>query len=119
MDNECMLHAGCVGTQEPDAGCAQVIGQQDATASADAGQEGGARCEPTEPSEHRAEAPNPPQTLREFERALRSFGYTRMQAEHIGRKGFAGLHAEAPAPEPAIPDSLHQALERLVQAMKA
>ena len=118
MDNETMLHAGCVGTQEQVAGCGQALGKRVTTAPASAVDEGDARGAPTEASEQRTEQPNPPQTLREFERALRSLGYTRVQAEHIGRRGFAGIHAPN-ATEQAEPDQLHQALQKLVQAMKA
>lgn len=117
MDNEDLPHAGCVGTQEHDAGCGRAIGQQGVTVQAEASQEGDARCAPPEPSGHLTEARTPPLTLREFERALRSLGYTRMQAEHIGRKGFTGLRAEDPEPS-ADSTQLHAALEGLVQALK-
>lgn len=43
----------------------------------------------------------PPQTMREFERALRTLGFTRLQAQHIAVKGFQGVTAAAaPEPEP-------------------
>ena len=62
----------------------------------------------------------PPQTMREFERALRALGFTRLQAQHIAAKGFAGVTAAAaPEPEPA-PDmtSLMAALQRRASALK-
>lgn len=64
----------------------------------------------------------PPQSLREFERALRGLGFTRLQAERIARKGFDGATATAaPAPEPEpAPDtqSLVAALQRRAAALK-
>lgn len=118
MDNEPMSHAGCVGTQELVAGRGKELGQRAAPTLAVAVEEGGARCALAMASEHRAETPNPPQTLREFERAMRSLGYTRAQAEHIGRRGFAGIHAPDAGQE-AEPDQLRHALQKLAQAMKA
>jgi hypothetical protein len=58
--------------------------------------------------------------MREFERALRGLGFSRLQAEHIARKGFNGATAAAePIPEPAPPDNVRHAIERLARAMKA
>lgn len=113
-----MSHAGCVDAQELVAGCGEELGQRVATSPAAAVEDGGARCAPADASEHRNEAPNPPQTLREFERAMRSLGYTRAQAEHIGRRGFAGIRAPDEADQ-AGPDHLREALQKLAQAMKA
>jgi hypothetical protein len=63
----------------------------------------------------------PPQTMREFERALRGLGFTRLQAEHIARKGFRGVTAlDAAAPEPERDldlTSLAEALERRGRAL--
>ncbi len=118
MDNEDMLHAGCVGTQELVAGCDRELGQQVIAAPVAAADEGDARGVPTKASECQAESLRPPQTLREFERALRALGYTRAQAEHISRRGFSGIKSQN-APEPAESDQLHLALQKLVHAMKA
>jgi hypothetical protein len=131
MENEYKPHAGCVGEQSQEqhgAGCAGAIGQL-ASSNARDGDAGGTGCAPSEPAMTTSETPNPPHTLREFERALRFLGYSRLQAEHISRKGFAGFHAEqqppepepAPAPEPAAaaPDQLRQALQRLALTLKA
>lgn len=63
----------------------------------------------------------PPQTMREFERALRTLGYTRLQAERIAAKGFAGVTATAaPEPEPASDDmqALMAALQRRARAFE-
>jgi hypothetical protein len=70
----------------------------------------------------------PPQSLREFERALRGMGFTRLQATHIARHGFAPgtaapdeATAEPPAPAPADDTStraLAAALERLRASLK-
>lgn len=124
MENENQPHAGCVGTQEPSAGCAEAIGP---LASSDAlgSEAGGTGCAPGQLATTTSETPNPPQTLREFERALRFLGYSRLQAEHIGRKGFSGLQGHqqdalpTPGPEASQPDQLRQALERLALSLKA
>lgn len=64
----------------------------------------------------------PPQSLREFERALRGLGFTRLQAEHIARKGFEGATATAATPEPepkANPlNELRELLKRRVAELK-
>jgi len=72
--------------------------------------------------EESARKATPPQTVRQFEAALRTLGYTRLQAEHIARKGFEGATATAaPTPEPE-PDtdmqSLMAALQRRAMALK-
>lgn len=64
----------------------------------------------------------PPQSIREFERALRGLGFTRLQAKHIARQGFSGATAAAaPVSEPE-PDtdmqSLMAALQRRARALK-
>lgn len=124
MENEDQPHVGCVGTQERSAGCADAIGQL-AGSEALGSKAGGTGCAPGQLSTSTSEMPNPPQTLREFERALRFLGYSRLQAEHIGRKGFAGLHGHqqdalpTPGPETSQPDQLRQALERLALSLKA
>jgi len=65
----------------------------------------------------------PPQTKREFERALRGLGFSRLQAEHIARQGFSGATAgAAPPPEPepkASPlNELRELLRRRVAELK-
>jgi hypothetical protein len=64
----------------------------------------------------------PPQSLREFERALRGLGFSRLQAEHIAARGWKG--AQATEPEPELPQasddmqSLMAALQRRATALK-
>lgn len=65
----------------------------------------------------------PPQTMREFERAMRTLGYTRLQAEHIARSGFQGVTANTPAapepePDPTEMQALKAALERRARAFE-
>lgn len=60
--------------------------------------------------------PTPPQTLREFEHALRGLGYSARKATAIARNGF-----KASAPEPDEGIELHElraALERRGAALK-
>lgn len=48
-----------------------------------------------------ADKPQPPQTLREFEHALRTLGFSQRQAAAIARNGFKfDVAAETPQPEP-------------------
>lgn len=53
-------------------------------------------------------APTPPQTLREFETALRGLGFSRKQAATIARNGFA----EKPAPQTDELQTLYAALQQ-------
>ena len=115
--------AGCVADPEhTGAGCVGQTGEEsqaDAPPAAEGECAGRAAPAPMEASEAQA---TPPQSLREFERALRGLGFTRLQAEHIARRGFSGATATAaptPQPEPE-PDmqSLMAALERRAAALK-
>lgn len=112
-------HAGCVADpEETSAGCAGLTGEEsqaDAPLQADGESTGSAAPVAADASETRA---TPPQTMREFERALRGLGFSRLQAEHIARKGFHTAPAE-PSPEPVTSEQLRQAIERLARAMKA
>lgn len=115
VDNSDVLHAGCGGTPEALAGCDQAEGnaEHDAqTARTDEATGRGAPGEPVDASATRT----PPATLRDFERALRALGYSRLQAEHIARRGFSGA-AEPPAAPPET-ERLRAAAERLTRALK-
>lgn len=119
MDNDDEPHAGCVGTQDAAAGCGQVLGEG-GPASTQQPAEGDStgRAEPSTDQQVVTLA-RPPQTVREFERALRDIGYSRTQAQAIARKGFSGATAAAePEPAPSEPDHLRAALQRLAQTLK-
>jgi len=63
----------------------------------------------------------PPQTLREFERALRRLGFTRQQATSIARHGFAGAGRDdgsPPAETPGESTRLRAATDRLTRLLK-
>ena len=75
---------------------------------------------PAAVNESEAQA-QPPQTVREFERALRGLGFTRPQAMNIARRGFGAVTANAalePEPEPEHIEQLRNAMERLAQSLK-
>lgn len=101
-ESDLSVHAGCVaGPEQAGAGCVGQTGDESQAAAPPpaAGESAGcAAPAPVEASEPKA---TPPQSLRELERALRGLGYTRLQAEHIARRGFQGVTANTPAaPEP-------------------
>ncbi len=115
-------NAGCVaGPEQVSAGCAIGTGEEshaDAPLQA-AGDRAGCPA-PTQADDTEAQA-TPPQSLREFERALRGLGFTRLQATHIARQGFSGATASAaPDPEPKTAESelLRHAMERLARTLK-
>lgn len=116
-------HAGSVvDPEQAGAGCVGLTGdesQADAPSAAAGDRAGCAAPAPMEASEARA---TPPQSLREFERALRGLGFTRLQAEHIARRGFEGATASAaPPPEPEPDTDMHTlmaALQRRAAALK-
>lgn len=119
MDTHDQPHAGCVGTQDTDAGCVQDLGeagQANAQPPANCSSTG---CAATATGSEDATPARPPQTLREFERAMRALGFTRPQAEAIARKGFSGATAPGAAdPEPDDSDELRAALQRLARTLK-
>lgn len=118
----------------PSAGCADDPDQASAGCVAPAGDEGqaaapppaegdSAGCAAPTPVDASDQKATPPQTLREFERALRGLGFTRLQAQHIARQGFKGATATtpaAPAPEPESDDmqALVAALQRRARALE-
>ena len=118
-DNHDQPHAGRVGAQDTDAGCVLGLGETGpANAPPPADGDSAGSASPTTDAKDATPA-KPPQTVREFERALRGIGFTRPQAEAIARKGFIGAIAAAePEPTPAEPDHLRAALQRLAHAMK-
>lgn len=123
LESNLSVHAGCVaGPDQGHAGCDGPTGEEsqaDAPPPAAGDSAGCAAPAPVEASDRRA---TPPQTTREFERALRGLGYTRLQAQHIARQGFSGATANTPAapepePEPNM-QSLVAALQRRARAFE-
>ena len=120
-DNHSQPHAGCVGTQDTDAGCVQGLGET-GQASAPPPADGDSAGSASPATDSKGPTPaKPPQTVREFEHALRALGFSRPQAQAIARKGFSGATAIAepePEPAPSEPDQLRTALQRLAQTLK-
>lgn len=121
-DNERALHAGCVGAPvETDAGCGRSAGEEGQRADPPptaAGDVAGCEAQATAGADGK-QATTPPNTLREFERALRGLGFTRLQAASIARRGFSGASAPEPVtPEPDDSERLRQSLERLARTLK-
>lgn len=118
-DNQTMPHAGCVGNQAQDAGCIQPHGVTGQASEQPPASEDSAGRAPTAADAPKSAKAEPPQTLREFERALRALGYTRLQAQSIGKHGFGAAFAAAhDEPEPADDTQLLSALEALNQSLK-
>lgn len=120
IDNQHQPHAGCVGTQDTDAGRVPDLGtagRVNADAPIGCSSTG---CAATATDGNTDATPaTPPQTLREFERAMRALGFTRPQAEAIARKGFSGAAAtSAQQPEPDESDNLRAALQQLARTLK-
>lgn len=71
--------------------------------------------QPTEDSQPTA-AVSKPQTIREFETALRDLGYSRAEAKSIANNGFKGFNADDSESEQL--DQLTGALRNLTQTFK-
>ena len=112
---------GCADDLEPAAGCVQVPSEgQPGDLPAEAVDS--TECASTKAADVEPDRPQPPRTLRAFERALRDLGWSQRQAAAIAREGFKGATAHetaAPEPEPD-PDmtSLMAALQRRAEATK-
>ena len=105
---------GCADDPEHGrAGCDGPTGEESQAAAPPPAEGESAGCAAPAPMDASSAQATPPQTMREFERALRTLGFTRLQAQHIAAKGFAGVTATA-APEPE-PDSDMQALAAALQ----
>jgi hypothetical protein len=113
--------AGCAGEPDDAAGCGQVVSELSLTDSGVAAGSSAGGAIADGPFDE-ATALVPPQTLREFERALRHLGFTRQQATSIARHGFAGtgrIDAGPPAAEtPAESDRLRAATDRITRLLK-
>ena len=121
--SEPVADAGCVATlDETAAGCAESLSEASQANALLRAASDGAGCAAPAPADESDATATPPQTVREFERALRGLGFTRPQATHIARHGFNTATApEAPAQEPAPDKSEHlqRAMQRLLRSMKA
>lgn len=117
--NDDAPHAGCVGAPEASAGCVEATGSRPAGADAPPDAPGSAGCAPDARADSSEPKATPPATVREFERALRTLGFTRQQAARIARQGFDGAQdAPADGPSPADLDKLNAAAERLLRILK-
>lgn len=114
-----LVHAGCVaGPVAEDAGCVQATrddGQAAVTPTAGPASGGAAAAPATDATGSKA---TPPQTVREFERALRGLGFTRLQAASIARQGFSGATATDAAAAPSESEQLSDALQRFASILK-
>ena len=123
LESTLSVHAGCVADPEHCyAGCDSPTGDESQAAAPPPAASECAGCAAPAPVEASDQRATPPQTMREFERALRTLGFSRLQAEHIARRGFSGATANTPAaPEPTPePDmqSLVAALQRRARAIE-
>lgn len=116
--------AGCgAGPDQASAGCVAPAGDEGQAAAPPAAAGESAGCAAPAPVDASDQKATPPQTLREFERALRGLGFTRLQAQHIAQRGFAGVTANteaAPEPERQSDDmqALVAALQRRARAFE-
>ena len=123
LESTLLVHAGCVADPEHCyAGCDSPTGEESQSAAPPPAAGDSAGCAAPAPVDAGSTKATPPQSLREFERALRTLGFSRLQAEHIARIGFSGATANTPAaPEPTPePDmqSLVAALQRRARAIE-
>jgi hypothetical protein len=109
------------GTATDDARCDQTdaVKNSQTAATPTAGQ-AGAGCAALPASDESSSTAKPPQTVREFERALRDLGFTRLQATNIARQGYGAAFAEAkqPDPDPSDIEHLRDALQRIAQSFE-
>ena len=111
------VHAGCVaGPDQGRAGCDGHTGEESQAGAPPPAAGDSAGCAAPVPVEASDAQATPPQTKREFERALRGLGFTRLQAEHIAREGFKGATAEAAA-EP-VPEATANPFNELRELLK-
>jgi hypothetical protein len=113
MENDdTQVHAGCVaGSAVEGAGCVEAAEEFSQAAATPKAGPASAGCAATPATDECGTQATPPTTVREFERALRGLGFTRLQAASIARQGFSG--ASATAPEPDESEHLRAALEQL------
>lgn len=109
--------AGCADDLGTIAGCDTAtsetpVGVEPAAAPEGAGCADGVSSEDTE-----SQGEQRPQSLREFERALRRLGFSRQQAANLSRFGWDGLNNEQVNPASELA-SLHAAIERLQAAIQ-
>ncbi len=116
-NDENLMHAGCVpGAVAADAGCAQATGDDGQAAAPPPARPASAGCAAAPASDDITAKPTPPQTVREFERALRALGFNRQAAASIARQGFHGMTADEAGPSES--DQLRDALLQLAHTFK-
>ena len=94
--SESVADAGCVAALEDvAAGCTDDLSEKVQASALPLVLEHRAGCAVLKGPAASDTKAKPPQTVREFERALRGLGFTRLQASHIARQGFAGAAAPA------------------------
>lgn len=123
LESSLSVHTGVVADPEHCyARCDGPTGEESQSAAPPPAAGDSAGCAAPAPVDAGSTKATPPQSLREFERALRTLGFSRLQAEHIARIGFSGATANTPAapepePEPDIA-LLADALQRRGAALK-
>lgn len=103
------------GTPGDDARRADAAGDEGSAGNLPPASSEGTGCAPPAAADVERKGPKPPQTLREFERALRTLGFSQRQAAHIARGGFKAIR---PEPDATDIDELRAALERRAAALK-
>lgn len=109
--------AGCApGAVAEGAGCVRVAVDDGQAAAVPPAGAASAGCAAAPASDDGTPKPTPPQTVREFERALRTLGFNRQQAASIARHGFGGATV---APEPDETEHLREALQLLAISIES
>jgi len=115
--------AGCAdGPDQASAGCVAPAGDEGQAAAPPPAEGDSAGCAAPTPVDASDQKATPPQTLREFERALRGLGFSRPQAQHIAQRGFAGVTANteaAPEPERQSSDDMQALVAALQRRARA
>lgn len=114
--------AGCdAGPEQVGAGCVGPTGEESHSGDPPMGEAASAGCAAADTRAAEPVRPQPPATVRDFESALRTLGFTNRQAKAIARKGFAAASAAAvpePDPDELQMQSLMAALQRRAAALK-
>lgn len=110
--------AGCAGSlDDPAAGCLQAPSEDDADESKHVNDRGAGCAQAEDAAADQAAPKTRPTTLREFEHALRTLGFSKAESVSLARDGFKALAKGNGVDQAAEFQSLRQAIERRASAL--
>ena len=109
---------GCVaGLVDTVAGCADEARTDGTAGDLPLAGDASTGCAAAAARDVEPDKPQPPQTKREFQHALRGLGFSQRQAAEITRKGFTGA-ADDGEPQPDDIEAIRVALRKSIAALK-